>query len=400
MSLSLYWKLSAFYFFYFASLGALIPYWNPYLKTLGFSDAAIGELIAVIMATKIIAPNIWGWIADHSGNRVRIVRLASLLSVLCFAGVLFGSGYLWMLLVMVSFSFFWNASLPQVEAVTMNHFQADARIYNIIRLWGSVGFVVAVVLLGYLFVSLSAGPEAGNAAVGARPQLAISYLPLILLGLFAGIWVASLFVPDEPVTAMPPHRRPLGDSLYRRNAVFLLLVAFLLQASHGPYYVFFTRYLQDWHYSSATIGILWAWAVIAEILVFLVMHRLLHRLGARRLLLTALLLTTLRWLLTAWLPGNLVVLSFAQTLHAASFGVMHAVSIHLIHRYFTHDHQGRGQALYSSLSFGLGGAVGSLVSGYLWQSAGGGTVFYIAAVISACALFFAWFGIERGRQET
>ncbi len=391
MSLSLYWKLSAFYFFYFASLGALIPYWNPYLKTLGFSDAAIGELIAMIMATKVIAPNIWGWIADHTGKRVRIIRLASLLSVLCFAGVLFGSGYAWMLLVMLGFSFFWNASLPQVEAVTMNHFQADTRSYNTIRLWGSVGFVVAVVLLGYLFVSLSPGSP-GSAAPSA---VAISYLPVILLGLFAGIWITSLFVPEEPPTAMPRQRRPLGDSLYQRNAVFLLLVAFLLQASHGPYYVFFTRYLQEWNYRSATIGILWAWAVIAEILVFLVIHRLLQRLGARRLLMAALLLTTLRWLLIAWLPGNLLLLSFAQTLHAASFGVVHAVSIYLIHRYFTHDHQGRGQALYSSLSFGLGGAVGSLVSGYLWAPVGGAMVFYIAAAISFVALLFAWYGIER-----
>ncbi|NNF97645.1 MAG: MFS transporter, partial [Halobacteria archaeon] len=60
-----YWRLSGFYFFYFASLGALLPYWGLYLKSQGYDITAIGDLMAIIMATKIISPNIWGWIADH-----------------------------------------------------------------------------------------------------------------------------------------------------------------------------------------------------------------------------------------------------------------------------------------------------------------------------------------------
>ena len=116
-----YWRLSGFYFFYFASLGALIPYWGLYLKSLGFGVVEIGELVAIIMATKIIAPNIWGWIADHTGRRMRIVRIACLLATLSFAGVFIGHGYWLLVLVMSLFSFFWNAALPQFEATTLNH---------------------------------------------------------------------------------------------------------------------------------------------------------------------------------------------------------------------------------------------------------------------------------------
>ena len=73
-----YWRLSGFYLVYFASLGALIPFWGLYLQDLGHDAAAIGELMALLLATKIIAPNLWGWLADRRGERVRIVRAASL----------------------------------------------------------------------------------------------------------------------------------------------------------------------------------------------------------------------------------------------------------------------------------------------------------------------------------
>jgi len=83
-----YWRLSAFYFFYFGSLGALMPYISLYLKALGFEAQAIGELIAIIMATKIIAPNLLGWIADKTGRHIALVRVTSFLTVLGFLGLL------------------------------------------------------------------------------------------------------------------------------------------------------------------------------------------------------------------------------------------------------------------------------------------------------------------------
>ena len=108
----MYFRLSGFYLFYFAALGALLPYWGLYLKSLGFSSGAIGELIALLMATKIVAPNVWGWIADHTGRRMAVVRVASLLAVIAFCGVFFGKSYWWLAGVMILFSFFWNAALP------------------------------------------------------------------------------------------------------------------------------------------------------------------------------------------------------------------------------------------------------------------------------------------------
>jgi len=372
-----YWRLSNFYFFYFASLGALLPYWNPYLKTLGFSSFQIGFLMAIVMGTKIVAPNIWGWIADHTGRRMVIVRLASLLSAVCFAGVFLDSGFWWLVLIMATFSFFWNASLPQFEATTLNYLGSDTHRYNTIRMWGSIGFIVASIVLGWLI-----------------EWRGLALVPLMILLLFFTIWLSSLMVPEYSHAHPHVDHEPLRKVLMRKEVIALLLSCLLIQASHGAYYAFYSIYLDTYGYSNSLIGQLWALGVLAEIILFIFMVRLMPRFGSRNLFLVALLLTALRWVLVSQFPESLLWLLIAQLLHGASFGVVHAVAIHLIHQFFTGKHQGRGQALYSSLSFGVGGALGSLLSGAFWQDIGGQNVFLLSAICAVLAFLVAIWGVR------
>jgi len=376
-----YWRLSSFYFFYFASLGALLPYWNPYLKTLGFSSFQIGFLMAIVMGTKIVAPNIWGWIADHTGRRMVIVRLASLLSAVAFAGVFLNSGFWWLVIVMTTFSFFWNASLPQFEATTMNYLGSDTHRYNTVRMWGSIGFIVAAIGLGWLIEWRD-----------------LSVVPLIILLLFCTLWLSSLIVPEYDAGHKHLEHESLRAVLMRKEVIALLLSCLLIQASHGAYYAFYSIYLENYGYSNILIGQLWSLGVLAEIVLFIVMFRLMPRYGARNLFLVALILTALRWMLVSQLPESLFWLIVAQLLHGASFGVVHAVAIHLIHQFFTGKLQGRGQAMYSSMSFGVGGALGSFLSGVFWQDFGGQNVFLLSSLFALLALFVAAWGVrERAR---
>ena len=167
----------------------------------------------------------------------------------------------------------------------------------------------------------------------------------VLMGLFVLIWLSSLAVPESAAGYLPLDQEPLRHVLSRRVVVSLLLVCFLVQASHGPYYAFFSIYMERFGYSTALIGQLWALGVLAEIIIFLLVPMLLPRFGARTLLLAAIMLTTLRWLLTALYPDRLGVMVFSQTLHAASFGLYHAVMIALIHSLFVGAHQGRGRGV-------------------------------------------------------
>ncbi len=367
-----YWKLSVFYWFYFATLGAIAPFIGLYLKDLGFSAGQIGELIAIILATKIISPNIWGWLTDRSGRRIHLIRLGAVLSCLSFTGIFINQHYWWLFAVMFSFSFFWNAILPQFEAITMSFLGDHHHRYSLIRLWGSMGFIVSVLLLGFLF-----------------SYIEISYLPWIILLLFFGIFISSLFVDEqEPVVQEQAHE-PL-KKLLRQPAVFgLFVVCLLVQISHGPYYSFFSIFASEHHYSNSYIGFLWALGVLAEVLIFIFIPKLISIIGLGYLLLFSLLSGSIRWLIIAYFIDIPWLLTVNQLLHAATFGIYHVVVITLIHRYFTGRNQGMGQALYSSISFGVGGALGSLYAGYLWESSGAEVTYEIAAFVSFIAFLLA-----------
>ncbi len=367
-------RLSGFYLCYFATLGVLLPYWGLYLQSLGLEPDQIGELMAILLATKLVAPNVWGWIADRTGWRMGIIRLGCLAAAVTFLGVYWATdSFARLAVVMFLFSFFWNAVLPQFEAATLNHLGRQVHRYSKIRLWGSVGFILTSTLLGLLLQAMD-----------------LDILPQLLLALFIGIWLISLAVPTQQPLRSCVQSGPLGEVLRQPQVLALLLVCFLIQASHGPYYAFFSIYLDTLGYRSGLIGVLWSLGVVAELGVFMLMHRLLPRFGARRLMLITLALTALRWLLISTLANKLVVLLFAQSLHAFSFGVCHAVAIHLIHQFFVGAHQGRGQALYSSMSFGAGGGFGNLAAGYLWICLGPESTYLLAAAFVVLGFVVAW----------
>jgi PPP family 3-phenylpropionic acid transporter len=330
--------------------------------------------MALIMATKIVAPNVWGPIADHTGRRIDLIRIASLLSVAAFGVLLFRTDPLSMYLALTAYAFFWNASLPQFEAITLNHLRSDAHRYSRIRLWGSVGFIVAVLLMPILL---------------KVEDLGLSVLPAVVFFLLVAIWLTTLVVSEYATQRDTRDAGEFLDVLRQPRTVAFLVACLLAQASHGPYYTFFSIYLADHGYSKETIGILWALGVAAEVGVFFSVHRWLVRFGAANILLVALALTVLRWVMIATLVDSILFLVLAQTLHAASFGLLHAAAIHLVHSLFPGKTQGRGQALYSSVSFGAGGAIGSLASGIAWAHWEPVWVFLLAAGVALLGLFVA-----------
>ncbi|MGH1538328.1 MAG: MFS transporter [Gammaproteobacteria bacterium] len=362
-------SLAGFYFFYFASIGALLPYWNLYLKHLDFSARQIGELSAVLLATKIFAPYIWGWVADHSGKRLSIIRLAAFIGMLIFASTLVVRGYWSLFAVLAGYSFFWNATLPQFEAATMNNLGDRKHMYSRIRLWGSVGFIFTASLLAPVV-----------------ERFGIHYLPWIVLLILILTWLNTLFVNEKLPSLQEVAPSSMLKTCLQPHVFALLLACFLIQASHGPYYTFFSIYAEDNGYSRSLIGQLWSLGVLAEVVVFYFMYRWLPKFGAKILLVTAMLLTVIRWWLIAYYVEYLSILLFAQLLHAASYGLFHASAIHLIDKYFTDSIQGRGQALFASISFGLGGSLGSLVSGYTWNSIGPSYVYLLAMCVALVAL--------------
>ena len=377
-----YWRLSSFYLIYFASVGGFMPYWSLYLKDAGYNPMQIGQLSALLIGTRIIAPNLWGWLADRSGKSLPIIRIACFLAAVFFTGFLFAKSYLEFALITVGFSFFWNAALPQFEAATLLHLHGEPQHYSRIRLWGSVGFIIAVLGVGRW--------------LDTQP---ISLLPTIVICLLTGIWLITLIVPDAHPREHGHDAVGIFKILQQPTVIAFLTVGMLLQIAHAPYYVFYSIYLKSYHYSATLTGSLWALGVIAEILLFVFMKKILAFCSLRNILLFSILLAMSRWLIISWGADQLSMLIVAQLLHAASFGSTHIATIHLVHRYFGLQHQGKGQALYSSLSMGLGGMLGSFYSGYFWEQIGGQIIYSIGAGFCVCAfcITFLWVGREKKR---
>ena len=377
--LSRYSKLSFFYFFYFAGLGIYLPYWAPYLKTLGFNAADIGILLAVVLSTRVFAPYLWGWLADHRNSRLKIVRLGSMIAVLSFSMVLFNDSFWWLFVMLFLFGFFWNAILPQVEVITLDSLGHASHYYSTIRLWGSVGFILASAGIAFLV-----------------DQFGIKTMPWFLVLVLLILMLVTMKVIERRRPAVV--KVPIKTYLFRPEVLALLLSCFLMQISHGPYYTFFSIYMQDYGYGNIAIGSLWSLGVIAEIVLFIYMYRLLSTFGAPLLLGVSVAVTALRWLLIAFFPNFLPLLITAQILHAITFGLYHAAMIYLIAFWFPGSVRGRGQAL-AGASFGFGGAIGAYSAGYLWNNIGGEMVFIWASVVGLVALPLTWV-IYRGICRT
>lgn len=377
-----YWRLANFYWFYFATLGVYIPYWSLFLKRQGFNTTQIGQLSAVLVGCRIIAPTLLGWLADRTGQSLPLVRLSAFWAALGFCGFFYAQGFLQFVYVTLLFGVFWSASLPTFEAVTLAHLQDQVQRYGQIRLWGSLGFIAAVAGVGWL--------------IDWQP---LALLPVVVLALLLGSGFAALCVPSVRATHGGKRVAGFWPILKRTEVQAFLVFCALLQIAHSPYYVFYSLMLKQQHFPSALIGSLWSLGVVAEVLLFLVMRQILAFCSLRWLLLVSVAFAVLRWLMIAYWASDLTCLVIAQIFHALSFGGTHIAAVHLVHRYFGAEHQSKGQALYNSFSAGLGGMVGSYLSGYYFDAVGASGIFTAAAVVCTVALLLAylWIGKENGK---
>ena len=374
---NLHWRLSRFYFFYYFFVGSFVPYWGIYLQSQNFSPASIGILLSLFQISRIVAPNFWGWLADHTGHRVKWIKLTSLLGLIGFVGVFWAKGFFWIFLIMSALSLFTSSTLPLAESLTLAHLATTDGYYSRIRLWGSIGFIVASLLLGYL-IDLQG----------------INILLWALLVAQAIIFYLSNTIPETQKIHHEKKDLSIWKIIKTPSVVALLIGCTLMVSAHGVLYNFYSIYLKEHGYSGGTIGWLWAVGVICEILIFMMMPKILRRYSLKAILLMSLFLGVIRFILIGASPDHLYLLLIAQMFHAATFGSFHAASIEVIAYYFKGRNQARGQAIYNSVAYGIGGTVGGLGGGYLIQYLGGQIGFTVAAISPLIGFFVIWFELK------
>ncbi|MEN3111630.1 MFS transporter [Uliginosibacterium paludis] len=374
-------SLSAYYFFYYAFIGIFLPYFTLYLQSRGFSSARIGLLLALMQWMRLIAPNMWGWLADRLGRRMPILRLAAAISLAGFAIILLDDSFAGIAIAIAIMGFFWTAQSPLAEATTFSHL-AGRHGYGVVRAWGSFGFIVAVLAMGWWLA-----------------QAGIEWVIYGGTGILAAVALSALLVPEAPRAQHAAGAGSLLVLLRRREILALLASCMFMTAAHGALSVFYSIHLVDVGYSKGTVGLLWTLGVLAEILVFIRAPSIMARFALRGLLVFALIVACVRFVLIGWAVGWIWLIVPLQLLHGITFGLNHIAAVSAISRWFGGIHQAQGQALYGSISAGAGGIIGSVISGCLWDWLGAGWTFTTASALALAGLLVLVTGWRKAPEQ-
>jgi MFS transporter, PPP family, 3-phenylpropionic acid transporter len=379
VALSVALRLSGFYFAYFAHLGAFVAYFSLWLEARGYSPAEIALVLALPTLLRIAVPSLWGWLADSAsarlpGGQPALVAVLCALAAASFAMLTQAADlhavFAWVALT----ALFTSGVLPLVEAMALASLGARPGAYGPVRLWGSVGFVASVLATG--------------AWLDWAPVTVL--LPLVAALMFLAS-MSALALPRIQPGAIGAGAQGVLHVLREPRVAAFFAACFCMTVAHGALYAFYSIYLVDTGYSRTMVGVLWTLGVLAEIALFLALPVLFRRFSLRAILLASFTAAAVRFAVIGWGVDSLVILGVAQLLHALTFGAYHAAAVAAVHRLFGGALAVRGQALYSSLSYGLGGAAGLLLAGWSWGVFGPEITFAISSGFGvAGALLVTW----------
>jgi len=379
--LTLFTRLSSSYFIYFALLGLVSTFLSVFLDGKGFTSIEIGEILAIITTTKIIAPSLWAIIADKTGRQLTIIRLGALLALLSFSALFWLNSYWPITFCLALFSLFWTAILPQLEVLTLTSLRHSSKIYARVRLWGSLGFIALAIIAGEVMSYFSSN---AFTYLGLFILVALLFSTFMLKAVKGSITAKQNNKSDKPIS--------LSSKLFDSYFIAFFIGGILLQMSFAPYYGFFALFLRDLAYPGFTVGLLVSLGVVAEIIAFIYMGSLFKYFSIKTLLVFSLAVTALRWFLVPQVADSIFFLACTQLIHAASFAVYHSASMRLLSTHFDKEQQGRGQGVYLGGVYGVGGAVGAYIAGVLWlEGAGANAAFTFAgfsALLGAIILMF------------
>jgi len=371
---------------YFAHIGFFNPYLPLWLKSLGLSVGTIGAMTALQSLTRVVAPYAWGYLSDRTGERVALLRFCAAAAGVCALGLFTPFALWWIMLVLLGMFIHTSAMMPMSEAALAQWVSGegtfDARRYGRIRLWGSLGFLVTVMISGAWFEARGMGDFAAW-SVGS----------LVLLNI--AVW----WLPHQREATHAQEGMASVREVWRQPAVKWFFAALFFHVlSHIGVYVFFSLYLDELGYSKTMIGALWAVSVVVEIAWFFTQSRWLAALKPAQWLVLCALAMACRMTLTAWWADVLLALVVAQALHAVTFATHHTVCIAWLSEHFPGRLRGRGQALYASLGYGIPGVLGALVGGAISEVWGLSAVYECAVATSCLSAWCAWrCGLSRAR---
>ena len=354
--------LALFYFFYFAMVGVYVIFMPKVLKDIGYSAVEIGAIYTSAPLMRFLLPFIFKrWIKLSS--RVFCISLIAtfLITVLFF----FTINTFWLfLLINFAFGGAMGAVLPFVETIALERIGKER--YGKIRLWGSVGFSVVAFILGNILENYI---------------MALSFL--VATALLTTLFGLALVQYDTKVVEREKSIESDRDFSLVKYWAFWGSI-FLFQFSFGAFYNFFTIYETSHGIALEIVSYLWIFGVACEIVMLIFQGPLLKHFDLLTLLFIATLSGVFRWIIVAIFPKSLTLIMLAQATHALSFALYYTAAIAYVYTLYTQKKL--AQQFFLGISFGLGGALGAIVSGVIYKVTPSGLFIFEAAIAFTAAL--------------
>jgi len=353
-----------FFFFYYGYLGIVSPFLSLYFDQLGFTAIQISLLMSMLQITRIIGPMFWGWLSDLRQDRIGIMRITALISLFVFSGIFFFKTFFALMIWMFVLNLISSSLTPLGEAATVHALQKTNSFesrYGKLRLWGSIGFMAAVFTGGYWF-----------------EWMGIETLPAVALVILLFVTITTFKLWEPPLDKKKLERGQLRSIIKQPEVMWFFSSTFWMIFAHSSLYVFYSLYLQKLGYGKETIGLFWMIGVGAEVIYFYFQKQVYQVLSAQKILRLTFILGVIRFVVIAFIPTFWPLL-IVQLFHAATFAAHHSASIRLMQNWFHGSTQARGQALYTTIAYGLGGTIGGIVAGWVWEGLGPNYAFMLSA---------------------
>jgi PPP family 3-phenylpropionic acid transporter len=308
---------------------------------------------------------IWGALADRFLIRRPIYIFCNFVSTAIWALFLLTTDFWAMLAITAFYGFFYAPIIAFLESFSMDLLAQEKTRYGQLRAWGSLSFVLIVIITGRLIDALSTEV----------------ILILILTGSLIHALV-SINVPSVKQVRQSTFSASAKTLLNRRVVIFLTC-AFLMLASHGTYYGFFSIHLERLGFSGSFIGITWALASVAEIFVMINSERILKRYSHENILIFSFIAAFIRWMILFYATSAVLIL-FSQLLHAITYGAFHVASILYMDKLTPKDAKTLGQTVNNAVTYGFGIMAGFLFNGYYFEIVGAPILFIISAILASC----------------
>nr|AFD03193.1 major facilitator transporter [uncultured bacterium W4-21b] len=321
---------------------------------------------------KILSPLLWTLLADKVRSRRNISLLTAIGSTLVFIPCFWVRDFRTMFVVVTLYAFFRMGILPLIEAATWESVETKGIEYGKVRYWGSVGFVLTVSACGFLFDII--------------PLYSMIYFITVLSVILI---LAVTKIPKDAESGPKPKAQVSFLSSFKKPGLIIFLVtAIFIQMSHGAYYGFFAIFMEDLGFARYTIGVGWALAVLCEIVLMIRFRRWFGQRSPQTLMLISCFIAAWRWFVMAQ-TESLMVLLLVQSTHAFTFAAFHISSLAYLNKHIPARIRTSAIGLLSALSFGVGGTIGLVLSGYLYEAVGPRSIFTAAGFLALCASVFA-----------